>query len=490
MEIKNNLPGLQRKANQPRVLIFEVIVEGHSRDSGKLDYISGLGANAIWISPIVINTPKGYHGYWAKDIYNFNEHFGTEEDFKYLLSECHKRDIWVMVDVVANHMGYTDGCCWNVDCDKQQLVNFTGFSPFNRSEDYHSLCEIMNWKNQTEVELCRLAKLPDLNQSNQYVRSTLLNWISELTKKYGIDGYRIDTVTELSVLAIMLLFVLILGGKRLLVRIPGSCWSFLPWEASSGNITYTAEYQGPLNSILNYPLYYTMKRVFTGNQSMKTLTTTVDQEIMKFEDITVLGNFIDNHDVQRFLSISPNITMLMNNLAYVLLSQGIPIIYYGTEQAFNGGNDPENREALWPHYNQTSPLYKFISQLSHFRRRSDLDFSSDQQTEVYASDDYFILSRGDKHQVLIFITNKISDGNLTKTFPVNVYTDGTVLVNIENDKDFIEVTNRSIDVQFYKNMPKVFRLQTDTNSGDPVRVSIVMTILSALVTLGIYWVAP
>ena len=62
-------------------------------------FITCAGANAIWISPIVVNTPKGYHGYWAKDIYNFNEHFGTDEDFKYLLSECHKRDIWVMVDV-------------------------------------------------------------------------------------------------------------------------------------------------------------------------------------------------------------------------------------------------------------------------------------------------------------------------------------------------------------------------------------------------------
>ncbi|CAG2256694.1 AMY [Mytilus edulis] len=404
----------------------------------KLNYISGLGANAIWISPIVVNTPKGYHGYWAKDIYNFNEHFGTEEDFKYLLSECRKRDIWVMVDVVANHMGYTDGCCWNIDCDKQQLV-----------------------------EICRLAKLPDLNQSNQYVRSTLLHWISELTKKYGIDGYRIDTVTEVA--------------KDFWSEFQVAAGVFCLGEASSGNITYTAEYQGPLNSILNYPLYYTMKRVFTGNQSMKTLTTTVDQEIMKFEDITVLGNFIDNHDVQRFFSISPNITMLMNNLAYVLLSQGIPIIYYGTEQAFNGRNDPENREALWPHYNKRQ---------RYLRRRSDLDFSSDQQTEVYASDDYFILSRGDKHQVLIFITNKISDGNLTKTFPVNIYTDGTVLVNIENDRDFIEVTNHSIDVQFYKNMPKVYRLQTNTNRGDLIRVSIIMTILSSsLVTLGIYWVA-
>ena len=65
----------------------------------KLDYIQGLGANAIWISPIPEQTDKGYHGYWQKNIYNLNEHFGTSDDLKRLVSECHKRDIWVMVDV-------------------------------------------------------------------------------------------------------------------------------------------------------------------------------------------------------------------------------------------------------------------------------------------------------------------------------------------------------------------------------------------------------
>ena len=65
----------------------------------KLDYIQELGANAIWISPLPENTPDGYHGYWAKDITKVNSHFGTEEDLKQLISECHKRDIWVMLDV-------------------------------------------------------------------------------------------------------------------------------------------------------------------------------------------------------------------------------------------------------------------------------------------------------------------------------------------------------------------------------------------------------
>jgi len=65
----------------------------------KLDYIQGLGVNAILISPIPVNTPDGYHGYWAMDITKVNPHFGTEEDLKQLVSECHKRDIWVMLDV-------------------------------------------------------------------------------------------------------------------------------------------------------------------------------------------------------------------------------------------------------------------------------------------------------------------------------------------------------------------------------------------------------
>ena len=46
----------------------------------------------------------GYHGYWAKDWEKRNSHFGKDQDLKNLVDECHKRDIFVMVDVVANHV--------------------------------------------------------------------------------------------------------------------------------------------------------------------------------------------------------------------------------------------------------------------------------------------------------------------------------------------------------------------------------------------------
>ena len=65
----------------------------------KLDYIQDLGANAIWISPIPVNTPDGYHGYWAMDITTINPHFGSKTDLLNLVSACHARGIWVMLDV-------------------------------------------------------------------------------------------------------------------------------------------------------------------------------------------------------------------------------------------------------------------------------------------------------------------------------------------------------------------------------------------------------
>ena len=78
-----------------------------------LDYIQDLGFNAIWISPVFTNIPDGYHGYWATNLY------GTEEDLKELIEACHERDIWVMADITANHMGFVEN------------HNFSMVVPFN-----------------------------------------------------------------------------------------------------------------------------------------------------------------------------------------------------------------------------------------------------------------------------------------------------------------------------------------------------------------------
>jgi alpha-amylase len=58
-------------------------------------------------------------------------------------------------------------------------------------------------------------------------------------------------------------------------------------------------------------------------------------------------NFLDNHDLERYLFEHADVASLHNALFYLLTWDGIPCLYYGTEQRFHGGNDPLNREDMW-----------------------------------------------------------------------------------------------------------------------------------------------
>ena len=92
-----------------------------------LDYIKGMGFDAIWISPIVDNIDGGYHGYWARNWEGVNTNFGSESDLKALVDAAHSKGMWVMVDVVGNHSGPVGD-------------NFSLLYPLNKAEHYHSDC--------------------------------------------------------------------------------------------------------------------------------------------------------------------------------------------------------------------------------------------------------------------------------------------------------------------------------------------------------------
>ena len=71
--------------------------------TAKLDYLSDLGINGIWLMPIM-NSPT-YHKYDVTDYKSIHPDYGTEEDFKHFVEEAHKRNIKVIVDLILNHTG-------------------------------------------------------------------------------------------------------------------------------------------------------------------------------------------------------------------------------------------------------------------------------------------------------------------------------------------------------------------------------------------------
>ena len=90
----------------------------------------------------------------------------------------------------------------------------------------------------------------------------------------------------------------------------------------------------------------------------------------------------------------------------LLYTQGIPIIYYGTEQGYHGGNDPNNRETLWPNYNTNSDLYKFIGTLSRFRTKMGSGLYKSKQIERYVDDQLYAFTRGNvsRGQLIVLST--------------------------------------------------------------------------------------
>lgn len=212
----------------------------------QLQYVKDLGFDAIWISPVVDNLDNGYHGYWARNWQKINDHFGGEQALKDLVNAAHNMGIWVMVDVVGNHVA-------PVEHDYSQIT------PFNRAEHYHADCDINDWNNQWQVENCRLARLPDLDQGNSWVRGQLKDWIKNLVQTYNFDGIRIDTIPEVP--------------KDFWTEFGQSAGVFQMGENFNGNDAYVGPYQNYVTGLFNYPMYFTIRDVWMYGKSMRNIAS-------------------------------------------------------------------------------------------------------------------------------------------------------------------------------------------------------------------------
>ena len=384
----------------------------------QLDYIKGMGFDAIWISPIIENMEGSYHGYHLTNLYKLNTHFGSEDDLKDLISACHKKDIWVMVDVVGNHVAPVG-------------TDYSKITPFNSAEHYHDRCDITDWGNQWQVENCRLCDLPDLKQENDWVTEKLVEWIHDLVEKYDLDGIRIDTIME----------------------VPKTFWDsfrnyagvFQIGEAFNGDIVYVSDYQNHLDSVFNYPLYYSIESGFCGD--LRNIEGYWINNRGKYPAPEYTATFVENHDNPRFLNRCNDKSKFTNAVVFALLWEGIPVFYYGGEQYYSGGADPQNREPLWDNYNTNSDLYKILGKVHELRKKVsiwDLEI-----VQRYADDNFYAFTRGD---VLACFTN---NNGVKRTITYHDFKDGDKLCNILSSDDCVSVSGGNINIEM-GDYPKVY----------------------------------
>jgi alpha-amylase len=345
----------------------------------QLDYIQGMGFDAIWITPPVDNHPNGYHGYWARDLYSINSNYGSAQDLKNLVNAAHQRGMYVMADVVANHMG-------------PGPISNNRPAPLNSESSYHSRCDI-DYGNQQSIERCRIAGLPDINTENPAIRTLLQDWLRWLVSEFQFDGIRIDTVKHVEV----------------------DFWAPFAWaggvysigEVWSGDVNYLSRYNSSMSGLLNYAVYYPLERYLINRASPQELVDVHNRVTDAFPDAATLGTFIDNHDNERWLHKNGDRSLLKNALAYVILARGIPIVYYGTEQAYGGGQDPQNREDLWrSNYNRQAELYQSISRLSAVRKDAG-GLGDGDHVHLYVTSTAYAWSRAGGKVIVLTVNNGV-----------------------------------------------------------------------------------
>ena len=102
----------------------------------KLDYLDGLGATALWLSPA--HPSDSYHAYDVTDYYTVNPLYGTEQDFKDLIDAAHARGIKIYMDYVLNHSGKGNAWFQQALADPSSKYRDYYFFSTDPSRDYTS----------------------------------------------------------------------------------------------------------------------------------------------------------------------------------------------------------------------------------------------------------------------------------------------------------------------------------------------------------------
>ena len=170
----------------------------------KLDYLKELGVNVLWISPM-LESPQDDNGYDISDYRRIYKEYGTMEDYEELLSEAHKRDIRILMDLVVNHT--SDEHNWFVESRKSKDNPYRDYyiwkDPVNGKEpnNWGGAFGGSAWEYDAQTQMYYLhlfsKKQPDLNWENEKVRQEVYDMMTFWCEK-GIDGFRMDVISMIS----------------------------------------------------------------------------------------------------------------------------------------------------------------------------------------------------------------------------------------------------------------------------------------------------
>lgn len=294
-----------------------------------LDYLKELGVNCIYLNPVF--TANSYHKYDTADYFGIDPCFGTKEDLKELVQCCHKNGIRVILDGVFNHCG----------------PNFFAFRDVlekGKASAYYDwfyyMPEPVKFTDPPSYEAFAYVKeMPKLNTGNPKVEEYLCEVGTYWIKEADIDGWRLDVANEINH-DFWRKFRSKVRSVKPDIFLIGEIWEDAGcWLAGD-----------QFDSTMNYTFSYLCKDFF-AKRTMKVteFDAQIGRMIMRYPRRVALAqmNFLDSHDVPRFLSYCEGDRRKMGlAFFYLFMGVGIPSVFYGDEYYIEGIKESEYRQAM------------------------------------------------------------------------------------------------------------------------------------------------
>jgi glycosidase len=396
-----------------------------------LDYIKELGATAIWSTPMCEDNDKGYsyHTYGQSDVYRIDPRYGTNEEYKKLADEMHKRDLKLIKDYVTNHWGAEH---WMFK-DMPTYDWFHQFPGYKQS-NYRMTTQYDTNASKTDAKLCMdgwfVPSMPDLNQSNplvlNYLTQNAIWWIEYA----DLDGFRVDTYSYNDKEGIAK-WTKAITDEYPYFNIVGEVWmhdqaQISYWQKNSP-IAKIQSYNSYLPSVMDFTLHDTFGSVFNEDKTnwndgmFKVYENFVNDFL--YDNPNNLLTFVENHDTNRFNQIYKNdfkkYQMAMTLLATV---RGIPQLYYGSEigmagdkgkgdadirQDFPGGwnGDANNAFTKQGRTAEQQKFFEFSSKLFTWRKSKEVIHSGKMTHYLPDNNVYVYFRHNDKETVMVIINN-------------------------------------------------------------------------------------
>ncbi|MCF7918833.1 MAG: alpha-glucosidase C-terminal domain-containing protein [Candidatus Cloacimonetes bacterium] len=317
-----------------------------------LDYLSDLGITIIYFNPLF--QAKSNHKYDAADYMKLDPHFGTNEEFRAFVADCHARGIKIIIDCAFNHTGETfwafqDGVkkgkeseYWDwYEWKKWPLpdTNSPGYKPSDYYECWWGFGEMPNLNydltlsNPEENSLKNMADADPNMPVVNHVLDVVDFWIGDM----DLDGFRLDVPNEVPFWFWKLFRERVKANKED-AWLCGEIWSnAVDWVNND-----------VFDSVMNYAYFKDpVQRFFNMRQcSAATFDRDLKPGLLTYptQSAQTMMNLIDSHDTFRYLETAKGDVSTLKLAAFFEMTYvGAPHIWYGDEIAMMGKHDPDCR---------------------------------------------------------------------------------------------------------------------------------------------------